>query len=66
MRTWRYAAFLCILALILVIIMVIVSIYFTRNSAIPPAVVFPEIPDSLFGGNIYNSFNHHIINQFIY
>ncbi|XP_006565566.1 peptidoglycan-recognition protein LC isoform X3 [Apis mellifera] len=54
LRTWRYAAFLCILALILVIIMVIVSIYFTRNSAIPSAVVFPEIPDSLFGDKIKN------------
>lgn len=48
--TWRCAAFLCVLALILVTTVVITSVYFARNSASPPAPVFPEIPDSSLAG----------------
>ncbi|OAD55505.1 Peptidoglycan-recognition protein LE, partial [Eufriesea mexicana] len=47
--TWRCATFLCILALFFVTTVVIASVYLTRNSTIPPTLVFPEIPDSLLG-----------------
>lgn len=49
--TWRCAALLCILALILVTAVVICSVYLTRRTDAPPAPVFPEIPDSSLGGN---------------
>lgn len=48
--TWRCAAFLCVVALILVTAVVITSVYLARSSAAPPAPVFPEIPDSSLTG----------------
>ncbi|XP_076683254.1 peptidoglycan-recognition protein LC isoform X1 [Andrena cerasifolii] len=47
--TWRCAAFLCVLALILVTTVIVACVYLTRNVTTPPAPVFPEIPDSSLG-----------------
>ena len=47
--TWRCAAFLCVLALILVTAVIVACVYLTRNVTTPPAPVFPEIPDSSLG-----------------
>ncbi|XP_029039724.2 peptidoglycan-recognition protein LA-like isoform X1 [Osmia bicornis bicornis] len=47
--TWRCAALMCTLSLILVITVIAVSVHFTSNSTAPPAPIFPEIPDSSLG-----------------
>lgn len=47
--TWRCAAFVCVLALILVTTVVVACVYIARNAATPLAPVFPEIPDSSLG-----------------
>lgn len=46
--TWRCAALLCILALILVTAVVVCSLYLPRRADAP---VFPKIPDSSVEGN---------------
>ncbi|EFN77212.1 peptidoglycan-recognition protein LC isoform X1 [Harpegnathos saltator] len=48
--TWRCAALLCTLALILVTAVVVCSLYLTRRADAPAAPVFPEIPDSSLVG----------------
>lgn len=48
--SWRCAAFLCVLALILVTTVVITLVYLARGNASPPSPVFPEIPDSSVEG----------------
>jgi len=54
--TWRCAALLGILVLILLITVVISSIYFTRNMNAQPTPIFPEIPDSSINGNYAGKF----------
>jgi len=46
--TWRCAALLCVLSLILLATIVITTVYFTHQ---PVAPIFPKIPDSSLEGN---------------
>ncbi|KAK9302106.1 hypothetical protein QLX08_005824 [Tetragonisca angustula] len=53
--TWQCATFLCILTLVLLVTVgVITNVYLIRNSTIPSAPIFPQIPDSGFGDKIKN------------
>ncbi|XP_031825983.2 peptidoglycan-recognition protein LC isoform X1 [Nomia melanderi] len=49
--SWRCAAFTCMIALILVIVVTIACVYFTRDT-IPPEAVIPQVPDSRLNGSI--------------
>lgn len=53
--TWRCAALLCTLALIIVTMVVVGSVLLTRRYDAPPAPIFPEIPDSSLDGVIVNN-----------
>ncbi|XP_043505214.1 peptidoglycan-recognition protein LC-like isoform X2 [Polistes fuscatus] len=53
--TWRCAALLCTIALIVVTTIVVASVLLTHRHDVPPALVFPEIPDSSLEGVIVNN-----------
>lgn len=53
--TWRCAALLCTIALIIVTMIVVGSVLLTHRYDAPPTPIFPEIPDSSLEGVIVDN-----------
>ncbi|KAI4489634.1 hypothetical protein M0802_010944 [Mischocyttarus mexicanus] len=53
--TWRCAALLCTIALIVVTTIVVASVLLTNRHDVSPTLVFPEIPDSSLEGVIVSN-----------